>query len=157
MRCKEIQRELTAYIYDEITRDREEIEGHLEGCRRCQRVLEEMRETLGLVDQRVVHRPSVWFWSGYLTKVHQRLKREVSPSRGIIGWRPVFLRPVPVLAAACLILILILSGRILFFIPLRPNVEMTAIAQDLEVFENLELLENLDSILEIEPRGRMGE
>jgi anti-sigma factor RsiW len=72
--CKEVRRELSNYIDNDISaEEREELEAHLSQCRHCAAIVDGTRNILVLIaDDRAFPLPF-----GFSERLHMRLQREL--------------------------------------------------------------------------------
>src|SRR5271170_1437172 len=95
MRCEEI-REMMPDLASGLTGITPEIGGHLAGCAACKGKMEEVRQTMALLDEWRAPEPSPYFD----VRLQARLREEMAkPQTGWLAW---FRRPV--LAAALTVL-----------------------------------------------------
>jgi predicted anti-sigma-YlaC factor YlaD len=74
LNCKEVRRELSNYIDNDISAEvREELEAHLSQCRHCAAIVDGTRNILVLIaDDRAFPLPL-----GFSERLHMRLQREL--------------------------------------------------------------------------------
>jgi hypothetical protein len=104
MRCEEI-REMMPDLASGLMGMAPEISGHLAGCEACAGKMEEIRQTMALLDEWQTPEPSPYFD----VRLHARLREEMAKPQA--GWLAWFRRPV--LAAALTVLMAVGVG--LFF------------------------------------------
>jgi len=158
MRCKNVNRHLTAFLDGELpSRLRERMEAHLADCVNCQAerdALERVRRTLDGMEAP----PFVTSLSA--DAILERARTEVrdpgdSPGRAEkLRVRPfrleaVGLRPAIALAAGLAVMVLWAVYPLLKSLPLPTDREMF-IAERMELFENLELIEDLPLVERLE-------
>ncbi|MBU0567406.1 zf-HC2 domain-containing protein [bacterium] len=96
MKCKRVQRRLSAFLDRELKeREEKEIKTHLPGCSSCSKELKEMSSAWNLLlELKPVESPA------YLI---QRTIAEITTARGKVSWwQEILLRPAPVLATIAL-------------------------------------------------------
>lgn len=95
MKCKKIQKKLSAFMDGELDEQQQElVQTHLQDCRDCQEALEHLNRidrVLGEVSEMAVQ-------PFFLSRLHARLQSEVSPPRSLhLAWTyGKFLAPVAV-------------------------------------------------------------
>ncbi len=149
--CKEFEQGLVLYYYGEAAgKERGRIEEHLRSCASCEAFLAD----LGSLLPRTVEQdePSQGFWESYSREMRHKL---ASAGQRSGWWKNLALLfrpwPVPALATA-LVLILALTltfGKRVWRAPdLPPDeegmMEILPIAENLEFFRAMELLDSLD-------------
>ncbi len=104
MKCEEI-REIIPDLVSGLTGTTQEIDGHLAGCGACKGKMEEIRQTMALLDEWRVPEPSPYFD----VRLQARLREEMAKPQA--GWLAWFRRPV--LAAALSVLMAVGVGLFL--------------------------------------------
>ncbi len=162
--CENIRGQLLAHHHGELSPDgRRVVEVHLRSCAVCAREAALIREALGRAQALPVPEPPAGFWQGFEAAVHRRIVAEAPPRRPrwakMADWlHGLFpLRPVPVLAAATALGLLLAIGLIRTQRPPRdlPPADVLAFSEDLAIGQNLELLESLDLLEDIEVLERL--
>jgi anti-sigma factor RsiW len=74
LNCKDVQREISNYLDDDITPEmRAALESHLAQCRHCTAILDGTHNVIVLIaDDRVFPLPA-----GFSSRLHERLRREL--------------------------------------------------------------------------------
>src|SRR5579884_1012254 len=118
MSCEHVKDLLSAYLDNELASDeREHVHTHLQGCSRCQAVLEDYRHFNTLLAElpRVSPNP-ILRYATFSSPEYLKLTRHLVPSRR----SPYRWRVMQVLVAACLLLILTI-GSLVSWTLLRPG------------------------------------
>lgn len=149
--CKEFETDLVLYHYGEYgLAERSRIEKHLDGCRACQRFLSDLNRLLPITVK--PDEPSEVFWEIYSREMRAKLATAEQRNPWWIALVS-FLRPWPVPAlATALVLILALTltwGKKVWRAPDLPPeeegmMEILPMAENLEFFRAMELLDSLD-------------
>ena len=149
--CQAFEQDLVLYYYGECAGDeRVKVEKHLEGCDSCRQFLGDLRRLLPLTIK--PDEPPQLFWQSYSKEMQRKLAAAEQKGR---WWRDLFpiLRPWPVPAlATALVLILALTltfgKRIWRPQDLPPEeegiMEILPMAENLDFFKAMELLDSLD-------------
>lgn len=149
--CKEFEQDLVLYYYREWGREEsKELENHLEGCGSCQQFLADLRRLLPLTVK--ADEPPQIFWESYSREIRSKLATAQQRSG---WWRDLasIFRPWPVPAlATALVFILALTltfGKKVWRAPDLPPeeegmMEILPMAENLEFFKAMELLDSLD-------------
>ncbi len=162
--CDEIRDRLLSHHEGALgAEERRRVEAHLATCRECAREARLLREVLGRVQALPVPEPPAGFWEEFGAAVRERISAEPPPrpslSARVAAWIGGLqsLRPVPALAAATALGLLLAIGLVRTQHTPRdlPPVEALAISEDLGIAQNLELLENLDVLEEVEVLERL--
>jgi len=157
--CDGIRDRLLDFVDGELgIDDRREIEAHLSRCPACSRAARALGETV--VRVRALPEPPVpdRLLDGFAAAVQLRIanerRRRVSFWRRATVWLGDFagLRPIPTLAAAAVLGLLLAIGLARISRPPRPSPvaevslvgESIAIAQNLDLLEQFDVLEDLD-------------
>lgn len=151
--CKATQQRLPAHHDGELPEDeRLAVEAHLASCGRCAREAALLREALERARALPVPEPPAAFWEEFEAGVRRRITAERPPRRP--AWERLgawlhalaLLRPVPVLAAATAVALLLAIGLIRAHRGPRdlPPPDLLAFSEDLGIGQNLEVLESLD-------------
>lgn len=149
--CEEFEQDLVLYYYGECAGDgRQKIEKHLEGCSSCRQFLADLRGLLPLTIK--TDEPPQLFWESYSKEMKSRLATVGQKSRWWEGIASLFRPwPVPALATAlALILALTLTfgKRMWRTQDLPPEeeavMEILPMAENLEFFKAMDLLDSLD-------------
>jgi anti-sigma factor RsiW len=111
MNCRHARKMISQFIDEELTRDeKKEFDSHIQSCASCR---DELEETLALHElfasaQRF---PAPY---GFATRVLANLEeKERSRVRGILGFRPYFLRAAQVAFAIVVMTVGVMSGNLL--------------------------------------------
>ena len=162
--CESARERLLAFHDGELPVEaRRAVEAHLLACALCAQEAALIEEALQRVQALAVPEPSAGFWDTFDAEVRQRIAEERPPR--LPWWAKVGerfpslapLRPLPVLAAAMTLGLLLAIGL------LRtqraptdlPPLEALAVGEDLAIGQNLELLESLDLLEEIDVLERL--
>lgn len=154
--CKNFEQDLVLYYYDECDKkDHIRVETHLEDCVSCRRFLEELRQLLPLTSK--LDEPDEAFWDAYSREIHGKLAevREKPP-----WWNKILTLfhpwPVPALATA---LILVVALTLTFTKGMWRSqgtppeemilLEILPVAENLEFFEAMEILDALDLLEDV--------
>jgi len=149
--CRNLEEDLILYYYGELAEsDRRNCEAHLKDCEYCRASLAEMSKLLPIT---AAHdEPPPTFWSDYSREMRQKLDLAAERKswwRSIAGlFAPL---PMPALATgAMLLLALALTFGKGLWQPSTPApvhesfMEVLPIAEQLDFFSDMELLDNLD-------------
>ena len=149
--CRNLEEDLVLYYYGELSEiARRDCEAHLKDCEHCRASLAEMTKLLPMT---AAHdEPPAAFWNDYSRELRQKLD---SAAERKSWWQPIagFFAPfpMPVLATgAMLLLALALTFGKGLWQPSAPApvdeslMEVLPIAEQLEFFSEMELLDNLD-------------
>ncbi len=162
--CQSIQERLFAHQEGELVgEERGLVEEHLANCASCSREADLIREALRRVQGFPVPDPPEGFWEEFGAAVRRRIAEErpprPSPWTRIATWLPQWrlLRPVPVLATATVLGLLLALGIVRTHRTPRdvPPVEAFVVSEDLGIAQDLEVLENLDLLQEVEVLERL--
>jgi hypothetical protein len=148
--CGEFEADLVLYYYgDSSEAERRRVEGHLNGCQRCQRFLNDLRGLLPQMETKVELPAN--FWNDYYREMVQKLDQErerkswwrsLIPNFG--GWMvPAFGTAVVVVLAVALVFG---KGDWNFSNQAQPEMIPQEILSDtgrLEFFKSLDMLESL--------------
>ncbi len=154
--CKNFEQDLVLYYYGECDRkDHLRVETHLEVCDSCRRFLEELRQLLPLTSK--LDEPDEAFWDAYSREIHGKLtevREKPSWWNGLLTF--IHLRRVPAFATA---LVLVVALTLTFTNGMwrsqgTPPEEMTLleilpVAEKLEFFETMEILDALDLLEDV--------
>lgn len=147
MKCQDIQRELSAYLDNELKGEEADlIRGHLGRCLACAKELRGLSLVWNFVEKAEGAEPSPHFWATLSAKISHQQKEETALRWGF--WKRLIPTPVPVAAAAVLALGLMLGnflGRTLY-----PNGSYSRNSE--EIFETL-VLNAFDDM----PSGSLGD
>ncbi|RLB55223.1 MAG: hypothetical protein DRI34_10905 [Deltaproteobacteria bacterium] len=145
MSCDRNHEELVAYLDGELDREnRRQLERHLAGCRRCSRILDELRQAVEASRQLEVVEPSAdfrrEFWWRFATESRQAPGWWAGPPR----WRWPVLAAGGALAAGLAVAVVMLVSR--------PRVSEAdkVIASHLELFSDYDVIRNLDILEDME-------
>ncbi len=151
--CKDLEQGLVLYYYGEcVGAEHRRIETHLEGCASCRDFLEGLRTFLPLTVK--PDDPPQAFWESYSREMHRKLE---AVEQRVPWWRDLFSLarpwPVPALATA---LVLLLALTLTFTKGLWRSqdfppegealLEILPMAENLEFFKTMELLDAMDLI-----------
>lgn len=149
--CRNLEEDLVLYYYGELAEsDRRNCEAHLKDCEACRASLAAMSRLLPIT---VAHdEPPPAFWHDYSRELRQKLDLAAERKtwwRSLAGlFAPI---PMPALAtAAMLLLALALTFGKGLWQPSTPApddegfMEVLPIAEQLEFFSDMEILDNLD-------------
>ena len=149
--CKEFEEDLVLHYYGECAAaERSRVEKHLEDCSSCQQFLTDLRRVLPLTIK--PDEPPQLFWQSYSKEMQRKLAAREQKGH---WWRDLaaLFRPWPVPAlATALVLILALTltfGKRMWRAPDFPPeeeavMEILPIAENLEFFKAMDLLDSLD-------------
>jgi len=151
--CADRKEVLLLYVYGELSPgDRLAWERHLETCSACCRERQRLVQLLSAARGAL---PAPAMPPEETEALQQRLTRSWMGDRSRPWWRRLFLgiplRPLPALAAACLVLVA-MGWFALQLVQTRsltrtvPEVREQVMVSDLEVLENLDLLQEMDDI-----------
>jgi hypothetical protein len=146
MRCSKAEKNLSAYLDRELNpRAAGKLETHLSGCPRCREKLAELERVEAALGAIPGREPSPFLW----TRVKAGINSEAEPARS----RPVFARfrlaPVPARVAIVSLFLAVVMGGVIFSLrrtavnPEPAGVEI-AVAENLDLLEDYELIKNLD-------------
>jgi anti-sigma factor RsiW len=158
--CRNLEEDLVLYYYGELAEtDRRDCEAHLKDCEACRASLAAMSKLLPIT---VAHdEPPPTFWNDYSRELRQKLDLAAERKswwRSLAGlFAPI---PVPALATgAVLLLALTLTlGRGLWQAStLAPDdealIEVLPMAEQLDFFSTMEILDNLDLLETLSGQG----
>jgi anti-sigma factor RsiW len=162
--CESVRERLLAYHDGELPAEEQRvIETHLLSCARCAREAALIGKVLGRVQALSVPEPPSGFWEAFDHELRQRMAGERPPRRP--WWLKVAerfgsfvpLRPIPVLATATALGLLLAIGLIRTHRAPHdaPPAEALAVSEDLAIGQNLELLESFDLLEEIDVLERL--
>jgi anti-sigma factor RsiW len=162
--CENARERLLAYYDGEpLRQERRAVEAHLLSCAGCVQEAALIGEALGRVQTLPIPEPPPGFWDAFAVELRQRLSREKPPR--LPWWVKAAerlrsfdsLRPIPVLATATALGLLLAIGLIHSHRGPRemPPVEALALSEDLAIGQNLELLESFDLLEEIDVLERL--
>ena len=149
--CRNLEEDLVLYYYGELAEsDRRDCEAHLKVCERCRASLAEMSKLLPITSAH--DEPPPAFWDDYSREMRQKLDSAAERKswwQRIAGlFAPL---PMPALATgAMLLLALALTFGKGFWQPSTPApddesvIDVLPIAEQLDFFSDMELLDNLD-------------
>ena len=158
--CRNMEEDLVLYYYGELAdAARGGCEAHLKECQSCRKSLAEMRKLLPMTV--AAGEPPPAFWDHYSRELRQKLD-VVAEGK---NWRRrivSFLRPVPMPAlavAAMVLLALTLTLGKGLWQPSAPSpddeafMEVLPMAEQLDFFSDMELLDNLDLLETLPGQG----
>ena len=158
--CRNLEEDLVLYYYGEVSESaRGNCEAHLKNCEACRASLAEMRSLLPMT---AAHdEPAQAFWEDYSREMRRKLdavtERETWWRRIVGSVAPL---PVPALATgAVLLLALTLTlGKGLWqssttALDDEALIEVLPMAEQLDFFSNMELLDNLDLLETLTGQG----
>ncbi len=138
MNCNRVKDNLLTFYYNELgEREKEEVLQHLNQCRACQNLWEEMRSTLELIPRGERDELGDGYWDDYTRRLMEKLQQEREKGKFFLGVKPVF--------SGVLILLLLMGFYV--FRHYQQRVEMfqhLTLFENYEVVQNLELLENME-------------
>jgi hypothetical protein len=158
--CRNLEADLVLYYYRELAeRDRRDCEAHLKECEYCRSSLAEMHRLLPLTA--VSDEPPPAFWDGYSRELRQKLDSVAGKGswwKSVAAWfKPL---PVPALATgAVLLMALALTLGKEFWQASAPApddqavIEVLPMAEQLEFFSDMDLLDNLDLLETLTGQG----
>ncbi len=161
MRCRKIQKNLSAYLAGELAqRETERVREHLLACPGCARELAELEELYKKLDRLEDIQPSPGFEAQFWRKVKEtRQAKEPEPSRQFLpgpfwtfnwkfgNWK---------LGLSAALVALVVFGGYMGFQTLKTQrepvghiemAEMAEIAKDLDFYRNYEVIEVMDNLL----------
>lgn len=152
MECEGYRTKLFEYLDGELAGvARAEFEAHLKGCRGCREELQELHETLALIERMPAPEPPEAFWQQYLRELRQKVAPVPTPSRWETWLGSIPLRPIPALAVGIvLILAVFLTWQSGVEQPPMPDLASLKLAQHLAMSQDLDLLREIDLLEEIE-------
>ena len=141
MKCKNIQKELISYYYQDLNDAlKAEIERHLGTCDKCMSSWERLKTTLNNIETKEPDFPHA-FWQEYRRKVYEKIEGKKASN---LSRFPGF---APALAAIVIVLSLSIFGGIRFY---ESKQERDFIAKNYELMKNLELFEDLEILEHME-------
>ena len=158
--CRNLEEDLVLYYYGEVSESaRGNCEAHLKNCEACRASLAEMRSLLPMTAAH--EEPAQAFWDDYSRELRRKLdavtERETWWRRIVGSVAPL---PVPALATgAVLLLALTLTlGKGLWqssttALDDEALIEVLPMAEQLDFFSNMELLDNLDLLETLTGQG----
>jgi len=162
--CENIRVQLVAHHEGELEAgERRLVEAHLSACPDCARDAGLIREVLARVEALPVPEPPVGSWQAFEAAVRRRIAGEAPHRPGLWGrltsvLQGLFLlRPVPALAAATALGLLLAVGLVRTQRSPRevPPAEVLVLNEDLAIGQDLEVLESLDFLEDIEVLERL--
>ncbi|MBI5196174.1 MAG: hypothetical protein HZA10_07620 [Nitrospirae bacterium] len=151
MQCKEVQKELVNYYYNEAGNVlKSAVDEHLGYCDNCASSLEKLKKTLNGIKIKEPALPDA-FWKRYSQKVYKKIDSK-KPHRERTSWLFRLPRLIPA-AAIAMALLAVFWGGIKFY---ESKQENTFISQNydfiknLDLFEEYEILQNLQEIAVVE-------
>ncbi|MBI4709508.1 MAG: hypothetical protein HY759_00065 [Nitrospirae bacterium] len=151
MQCKDVQKELVNYYYNEVSNViKSAVDEHLEYCNNCASSLEKLKNTL---DGIKIEEPVLTdvFWERYSQKVYKKVDgRELRQERKFRLFRLPRLIPA---AAAAIVLLTAFWGSVKLYESKQENTFISRnydLINNLELFEEYELLQNLQEIEAVE-------
>ena len=147
MKCKDIERDLILYYYDEIEPSaKAELKAHLESCDNCMSSWERLKDTLDAAKVKELDLPDS-FWQRYRSEVYEKIegKKSFSPFK-----MPRF-APAAVMA---LILFFAVFGGIKLY---ESKQDEAFISKNYELIKNLEVLEDVEILQHLEEIEAQGE
>jgi len=138
MKCRRVERNLSAYLDGELPAEESlRVGEHLKACSRCRRRFEELTRVETILSEFPGRDPSPFLWTRVQARLEAGRERRSRPARVFVWWASV--------AAASLVLV---AAGIAYWRSTgeRPEVAglEVAIAEDLELYENFDLIRNLD-------------
>lgn len=150
--CRAVKREFTAWCDGELSRrEAERVERHLAACAACSAEAESLSAVIRWQRQALRHVTAVA--DQECTPVQTRLRRalaaEIEPPGRARFWSLIF-GPVAIATAAAMIAIIVLfsvlGGPNAILIPLGVEAPPVAISSEPELFENYQLIQDLDAM-----------
>ena len=158
--CRDLEEDLLLYYYGEVSESaRGNCEAHLKNCEACRASLAEMRSLLPMT---AAHdEPAQAFWEDYSREMRRKLDAVAEREtwwRRIVGL--VAPLPVPALATGAVLLLaltLTLGKGLWHSSAPAPDdeafMEVLPMAEQLDFFSNMELLDNLDLLETLTGQG----
>jgi hypothetical protein len=158
--CRNLEADLVLYYYGELPeQDRRDCDAHLKECECCRSSLAGMHRLLPLTA--VSDEPPQAFWDGYSRELRQKLDSVAEKGS---WWKSVaaLFKPLPVPAlatGAVLLLALALTLGKGLWQPSAPApddqavIEVLPMAEQLEFFSDMDLLDNLDLLETLTGQG----
>lgn len=151
MQCRDVQKELVNYYYNDAGNVlKSEVDEHLGHCDNCASSLEKLRDALDVIKIKEPILTDV-FWKRYSQKIFEKIDSK-KPHQGRTSWLFRLPRLIPATAAA-IVLLTAFWGSVKLY---ESKQEKTFISQNydviknLEMFEEYEILQNLQEIEAVE-------
>ena len=147
MRCRKVQRNLSSYLDRELElRAAKKLEAHLAGCPRCREKLAALERMEKALEGFPGREPSPFLW----TRVQSGLRPVGPQDRRVKAWsKPLRLVPIPARVALVSLFLAVVLVGVIFSLrkpAVRPQGARAeiAVAENLDLLENYELIKNLD-------------
>ncbi|MCX5867310.1 MAG: zf-HC2 domain-containing protein [Proteobacteria bacterium] len=148
MNCRQAEKNLSAYLDRELElKDAKALEAHLSDCPRCREKLAELEKIEKAISAFPERDPSPFLW----TRVKAGVESGAEPAKPLA--RPVLARfrlaPVPVRWAGIALFLAVILGGVVFSLrreaerPRSAGLEIV-VAENLDLLENYELIQDLD-------------
>lgn len=136
MICKEVERELINYYYNEVdTSTKAAISDHISGCPRCQASWKALNATLSSIERGIP--PTKILEKGYLEGVFKKIKRRQRQKLLIT------------LASAITPFVLVVSLGVTGYV-VKTKIETSLAVQEYELIEQLDLVQDMELIQNLE-------
>jgi hypothetical protein len=137
MRCKKAKKLISDYVDGELnSTERSSLEGHLESCEECRKILEDYKSIAGAAQKLDAGSPSPYLW----TRIKQRIEASVPSYEGIKrsrwGWSPQLKYAVGLLSV-----LLIVGAAVIGFYHLGNQKGLNPFEPQDEVIANLKKAE----------------
>jgi hypothetical protein len=151
--CENMEQDLVLYYYQELeSAQRTGVEIHINDCPACRHYLEEMTSIMRLTVK--VDEPPETFWSDYSREMRQKLADARDKQPWWRSWTSLLQpwpRPALAMAAVVALALTITFGKGFWRTQESPPddqalIEVLPVAENLEFFKNMEVLDAMDAI-----------
>lgn len=154
LKCLFIKRKLYDYLDNSLSDiDRIKVKAHLDVCSNCRERLSQIRSIIDLAANKCVPEPDNEFWHNFRIDLDRKLNEKLIPPIRIEHKLRYHLRPVFAYVGALIFILVIGIGN---YVYKRPYANLTRIAQDEDLINEISTLDDLEGgDLELNDNGNL--
>ncbi len=146
LKCLFIKRKLYDYLENSLTDiERIKVKDHLNVCSNCKDRLAQLKNIIALAAEKKAPEPDSEFWHNFKIDLDRRLNEELVPLANLEPKLSYRLRPVFAYVSALIFILVIVNSNLYK----RPHQDLTRIAQEEDLVEEILSLDELDEILSL--------